>query len=48
MRSEEEQKQIDEALIDAQFQGWLMGYRDGKHDAELKLKLGVLNDKGEK
>jgi hypothetical protein len=46
MRSEEEKEEV---LIDAQFKGWLMGYRDGKHDAILDLKLkGVLNDKGEK
>jgi hypothetical protein len=46
MRTEEEQ---NEELEDAHFKGWLMGYRDGKHDAILDLKLkGVLNDKEEK
>jgi len=45
MRTEE----ISEDVWETFLTGWRMGYRDGKHDAILDLKLrGVLNDKGEK
>ena len=31
--------EIPEAIWDAFLVGWKMGYRDGKHDKELELRL---------
>ena len=33
------EKSLEEQLTDAQFAGWLMGYRDGKKDAKTEARL---------